>query len=68
MKVMEILYPEKQQLFKYNCPFASMVAKCINDLAGDIQCENCVACLFVIDKGTDSRDIARVAFSFMLVM
>lgn len=44
------------------------MAKCINDLAGDIQCENWVACLFVIDKGTDSRDIAQVAFSFMLVM
>jgi hypothetical protein len=44
-----------------------MVAKYINDLAGDKQCEHFVACLFVIDKGMDIRDIAQVVF-FMLVI
>jgi hypothetical protein len=62
MKVVETLYPEKQQFFKLNCPFASMVAICINDLAGGTQCENFVTCSFVINMSTDGRDIAQVAF------
>jgi hypothetical protein len=36
-----------------------MVAKYINDSAGDKQCEHLVACSFVIDKGTDIREIAQ---------
>jgi hypothetical protein len=39
-----------------------MVAKCINDLAWEKQCEHFVACSFVIDKGTDIRDTAQVFF------
>jgi hypothetical protein len=38
------------------------VAKYINDSAGVKQCEHFVACSFVIDKGTDIRDIAQVVF------
>jgi hypothetical protein len=62
MKVVEILCPEKQHLFKRNCPFASMVAKWINDSVGDIQCKHFLARVFVIDKSMDVRDIAQVAF------
>lgn len=42
-----------------------MVAKCVNDLARDTQCENFVACSVVIDKGADVRDIAQVAFFYV---
>ena len=37
-----------------------MVAKYINDLAGDKQFEHLVACSFVNDKGMDIRDIAHL--------
>jgi len=60
-----MLCPEKQQLFEWNSPFASMVAKCVNDLAWEKQCEHIVACSFVVDKGADIRDIAQVFFFYV---
>jgi hypothetical protein len=39
-----------------------MVVKCINDLAGDKQCECFVVCSFANDKCTDIRVIAQVVF------
>jgi len=39
-----------------------MVTKYINDSAGDKQHEHVVVCTFVIDKGTDIRDVAQVVF------
>lgn len=40
MNAAEILCPVKQQPFKCNSLFASMVAKHVNDLAGDTQCQH----------------------------
>jgi hypothetical protein len=66
MKAAEILCPKKQQLFKNISLSAKTVAKCVNDLAGDIQCQlkekckNFVAYSIAIDESTDVKDIAQL--------
>jgi hypothetical protein len=67
MKAAEILCPEKQQIFKNISPFANVVAKHVNDLAGDTQCqlkekcENFVKYSIAIDESTEVKDIAQPA-------
>jgi hypothetical protein len=67
MKAAEILCPEKQQLFGNINISANTVAECVNDLAGDIQCQlkekckNFVVYSIAIDKSKDFKDIAQLA-------
>jgi phosphopantetheinyl transferase (holo-ACP synthase) len=61
MKAAEILCPKKQQFFKNISLTANTVAECVNDLAGDIQCQlkekskNFVAYSIAIDESTDVK-------------
>jgi hypothetical protein len=67
VKAAEILCPENSIFFKTISLSANTVADCVNDLAGDIQCqlkEKCkdfVAYSVAIDESIDVIDIAQLA-------
>jgi hypothetical protein len=74
MKAAEILYPEKQHLFKTISLSANTIADRVNDLAGDIQCQlkenlkDFVAYSITIDDSTDVTDMRSLLFVFEVSM